>query len=316
MRSQEELCMDLLAFENLLLNTLASNTQETHLGRLHTAAERVRCAILDSDEQGKLAPTTRHLGARVGQRLERLAQLLRAEQHEVNMMRTTTRNELRELLQNSSIARESSDSIQDKGDASLNAGKMRAWFLKNLGYPFPTRSAKKSILAETNAEARDNSECLVYNQAVLWFINTRRRSGWTTFLRSYAKGDKAMLLEIAWALQHEQGGTHEQRCWSAGPRTVDGVTRQLMCSQARQNTFTLRDLFPEASERFLNELRSDWVQIVERIKVGAKDKIGDWVNDVIRLSETLPSSRPSSSNAGETHIWRTCPEVTSRTRDS
>lgn len=298
--------MELLAFENLLLSALASNTHGARLAQMHAAAERIRCAILESEQQGTLAPATRHLGARVGQRLERVAHLLRAEQHETTLMRTTTRNELHELLQSTMVPHETHDAQHDKGDASLNAGRMRAWFLRNLGHPFPSRSAKKSILAETNAEAKSESECLLYNQAVLWFINTRRRSGWTTFLRSYAKGDKAMLLEIAWALQHEQGGTHESRNWSAGPRAVDGVTRNLMCAHANTPAYTLRQVFPEASERFLNELRADWEQIVDRIKVGAKDRVGDWVDDVIRLSQSISSARPHAEGPSTEHIWRTC----------
>ncbi|WFD02577.1 hypothetical protein MOBT1_001257d, partial [Malassezia obtusa] len=303
MRSQNELCMDLLAFEDMLLSSLASRTHEVHHAQMHAAAERIRSAIVESERLGTLAPTTRHLGARVGQRLQRLSHLLRAEQRETMLMRTTTQNELRELLQSSSLSLEVADAPQDKGDASLNAGRMRAWYLKNIGHPFPSRNTKKAILAETNAEAKDSSQCLQYNQAVLWFINMRRRSGWTTFLRSYAKGDKAMLLEIAWALQNEQGGTHESRQWSAGPKDVDGLGRRPRCAQAGVAAYTLRNLFPEASERFLSELRADWANIIERVKVGAKDRIGDWIHDILRLSESIPSSHSDLSSHPADSAW-------------
>ena len=79
-----------------------------------------------------------------------------------------------------------------------------------------------------------------------------------------------------------------------------------MCAHTNTPAYTLRQVFPEASERFLNELRADWEQIVDRIKVGAKDRVGDWVDDVIRLSQSISSAQPHAEGPSTEHIWRTC----------
>lgn len=289
MRSQEELRQELLSFENKVLHALVRDEDANQLAQLRTAANHVQRLVAQGEALGTLAPATRHLGARIGQRLERLTDVLRAQERETMLMRVTTRNELRILLQASLAPPEGQrEPPVEKMDMSLNSTYMRAWFLENLGHPFPSREDKNRILKKTNASARTNTEHLAYNQAVLWFINTRRRSGWTTFLRSYAAKDKAMLLEIAWAIQSEQGGSHASRGWSAGPRSIDGITRPLLCNAEEETpTYALRQLYPEASEEYLAELRKSWNEVIERIKVGAKDRIGDWVDEVIRLSDAL-----------------------------
>lgn len=281
MQSQEQLCTELLAFENQLLNTLASHS-EARLARLRAAAEHIKREVLSRQERGTLSPSTCHLGARVGQRLERLAGLLRSQESETVAMRTMTQNELLLLLQRTPSLQETPNR-GDRGETALNASRMRTWFLHNLGYPFPTRDDKLQILEDTNAEAKSRTDCLVYNQAVLWFINTRRRSGWTRFLRSYAGDDKAKMLQIAWALQNEE--PDEDRIWYAGPLFVQGMPHRVRDGRT-VHPRSLRHVFPEASERFLNDLRSDWYAVVERVKIGVKERVGDWIDEVLRLSDT------------------------------
>lgn len=293
MQSQEELRSNLLAFEDLLLRSLRAGSDGAAQAHVQAAAEQVHRTILESEHLGTLEPATRDLGARIGQRLGHLVHLVRTEQRERAAMLATARNEVRQLLQQTFAS--TNDTHQERSDASLNAKYMRAWFLRNLGHPFPSREAKMQILDETNAETKEQSEHLVYNQAVLWFINTRRRSGWTNFLRSYANNDKGVLLEIAWALQYERGGTHESREWSAGPSIIDGGYGAINLSSDHSEEYTLRDVFPQATDRFLHDLRKSWETIVERIKVGAKDRVGEWVNEVMRLSQTMHTTSGSDT---------------------
>jgi hypothetical protein len=64
---------------------------------------------------------------------------------------------------------------------------LRDWFTNHLAYPFPDKPTKSTLSLTTGLDIR---------QLNTWFINMRRRSGWTDYLRSYASGNKQRFVEM------------------------------------------------------------------------------------------------------------------------
>lgn len=64
---------------------------------------------------------------------------------------------------------------------------LRDWFTTHLAYPFPDKPTKSTLSLTTGLDIR---------QLNTWFINMRRRSGWTDYLRSYASGNKQRFVEM------------------------------------------------------------------------------------------------------------------------
>ena len=298
MLTQEQIRQKLLEFECTLLNALASEVDESYYAQLRQLTETVRREFSMQQEHGTLTNATLQLGARVSERLEQLGHLLHEQRTQMQRIHSAANMELATILR--STAKQPSvrgASCSDRRDPALNAKNMRNWFLRNLGHPFPSREEKEMILAETNAFIRDHSMRLKYSQIVLWFINTRRRSGWTSFLRCYARGDKTKLLELAWAIQNEEGGTHETRHWSAGNlRDLPAGSRRSMQSDASSAQRHIRTLLPNLNEDAICTMRREWSRIADRVRIGAKERVGEWVEEVIR-NPSVPSASASHRRA-------------------
>ena len=296
MLTQEEVRQKLLEFECTLLDALASEVDESYYAQLRSLTETVRHEFAMQQEHGTLTNATLQLGVRVSERLEQLGHLLHEQRTQMQRIHSAAHTELASILRSPTTSTTQpipphALGCQERRDPALNAKHMRDWFLRNLGHPFPTREEKERILAETNACIRDWSMRLRYSQIVLWFINTRRRSGWTSFLRYYARGDKAKLLDLAWAIQHEEGGTHDTRQWSAGHvRNASGPARrpaQIDASNARQY---IRALLPNLNDEGIQAMRVEWSHIADRVRIGAKERVGEWVEEVIRTPSASPST--------------------------
>lgn len=274
MLTETELCDYLNRVEYMALQALVAPQGFDHIAMLHTLADTVLAEASLQKCTGVLTPATRRLCLRIGKRITQLASVLSHQYFEADSLRSTATTEANRIVgypnKPSRIK-----SGNERNEQTLNAVFMRDWFLRHLGHPFPARHEKLEILFQTNRSSHPGTR-LEYNQAMLWFINSRRRSGWTSFLRKYANGDKTLLMEIARALENEQGGTHVQRGWSAG-----------------NSTYTVRptplpDLFSNASETMLSRLRREWADIVEWVTIGVNDRIGDWVDQVI---DSVPRPR-------------------------
>ena len=276
MLSEIELRERLLLVERMALQTLVHQPGSEYLTSMQSLADTALAEASSRKRTGTLSPETRHLCMRICTRINQLTTVLSHQHTEVTSLRSAATNEAKRIVTNEWHTRHSKE--RERVDHPLNAVHMRDWFLRHLAYPFPTRSEKFDILAETN-RASTSATHLEYNQAVLWFINSRRRSGWTAFLRKHANGNKSFLMDIALILEAEQGGTHSQRGWSAG-----GTSR------LPQNT-TLAQIKPRASQKALDQLRSDWAAIIDWVTIGVKDRVGDWVDKVI---ESVP--KPKEEN--------------------
>jgi len=298
MLTQEQIRQKLLEFECTLLNALAGDVDESYYAQLRQLTETVRREFSMQQEHGTLTNATVQLGARVSDRLQQLAHLLHEERTQMQCIHSAANMELATILRGP--AKQPSvrgASCSDRRDPALNAKNMRNWFLRNLGHPFPSREEKEMILAETNACIRDHSMRLRYSQIVLWFINTRRRSGWTSFLRCYARGDKTKLLELAWAIQNEEGGTHETRHWSAGNlRDLPAGSRRSIQSDTSSARRHIRTLLPNLNDDAICTMRREWSRIADRVRIGAKERVGEWMEEVIR-TPSVPSASASHCRA-------------------
>ena len=295
--TQEQIRQKLLEFECTLLNALASEVDESYYAQLRQLTETVRHEFSMQQEHGTLTNATLQLGARVSERLEQLGHLLHEQRTQMQRIHSAANMELATILRGPTGQSSEGGSCSDRRDPALNAKHMRNWFLRNLGHPFPSREEKEMILAETNACIRDRSMRLRYSQIVLWFINTRRRSGWTSFLRCYARGDKTKLLELAWAIQNEEGGTHETRHWSAGNlRDLPAGSRRSIQSDTSSAQRHIRTLLPNLNDDAICTMRREWSRIADRVRIGAKERVGEWVEEVIR-TPSVPSASSSHRRA-------------------
>lgn len=289
MLSQELVRRKLLELESALLSGLTGGASSESLGELHDLLDTVRCEIAAHEAHGTLSHATRQLGARVGERLEQINLLLQEQQRMTTRIHRSVRHELLSILSDAYDKKKSPPVVAMRRDLTLNASQMRAWFLRNLGHPFPTRDDKFRILIETNKGCELRNDRLNYNQTVLWFINTRRRSGWTSFLRKYAHGDKTRMMEIARALESDEGGTHEQRRWSAGNYAEEELAqrKERRSTSSESSSPTLQDVLPELNRSQLEILRSEWTKIIEHVRIGVKERVGDWIDEVVGSTEDV-----------------------------
>lgn len=299
MLTQEEVRQKLLEFECTLLNALASEVDDTCYVQLRQLTDIVHREFALQQEQGTLTNATLQLGVRVSERLEQLGHLLHEQRTQMQRIHSAAHTELARILRSpsttipSQLSPPNAGAGQERRDPALNAKYMRDWFLRNLGHPFPTREEKERILAETNACIRDRSMRLRYSQIVLWFINTRRRSGWTSFLRYYARGDKLKLFELAWAIQHEEGGTHDSRQWSVGlTRHASSATHRPEKPDAVSARQYIHALLPHLSDGAIHTMRVEWSHIADRVRIGAKERVGEWIDEVIRTPSTSATNLP------------------------
>ncbi|WFD33575.1 hypothetical protein MCUN1_000388 [Malassezia cuniculi] len=276
MLSESELGERLLQVEYMALQALVNSPGPEYVAALQSLADAVLAEAMMQKRVGTLSSATRRLCMRIGARINQLTSVLSQQHTEVDSLRSAATKEVSRIVTKPRRARRAKE--RERVDQPLNAVHMRDWFLRHLGHPFPTRNEKLEILLETNRSTSNPGSRLEYNQAMLWFINSRRRSGWTLFLRKYANGDKTMLMDIAKSLETELGGTHTQRGWSAGPTPRTRIPK-------------LTELLPEMSESRLDQMRSDWAAIVEWVTVGVKDRVGDWVDKVIE-SVPRPKEEP------------------------
>lgn len=269
----------LIEFEQAVLDALATNFGEAEYERLHVKAELVKNTITQLFQQGQLSQPTMHLGATIGERIEQLRLALNEHRAMMDELQQSSSEEIVSILEKETSKSKSASS--DRRDVGLNTARMREWFLENMGNPFPSRTDKFKILKISNGQGATKADILRYNQVVLWFINTRRRSGWTKFLRNYAKGDKTKMMELVWALETSVGGTHASRSWSSGLGAAATTKIRDGRKERKISRMTIQEYMPDMNDYELEKMYMDWEKIVERIRFGVKERVGDWIEQVI-----------------------------------
>lgn len=187
---------------------------------------------------------------------------------------------------------------------TLNSKVLRRWFLDHVADPFPSRKTKEDLVAATNAliegePANDkpstslSNQPIDYSQCTLWFINSRRRSHWTDFYRCYAHSDKARMHRFVDCLKHEidveEPGPNEE------------LEALLVCDNEGccENDLPTR----------MRECRETFSQMMDWLRQITKEKVGDWMDDVIReakveLKKERVAKRVERKRIAEVHQQR------------
>lgn len=108
-------------------------------------------------------------------------------------------------------------------------------------------------------------------QATLWFINARRRSGWTAWARRFANSDKTRLRAIVAAIQGKNLD------WS------DSEVKREDFEDSLEELVEAHDVKDrQLTKTELAELcRSEFLKVTEWIEQGSKEKVGDWMDKVV-----------------------------------
>jgi hypothetical protein len=173
-------------------------------------------------------------------------------------------------------------------ELQLNAVVLRRWFRENLSSPFPTKADKTALVTETNAlatgsdagpssavaipsvgSAAASNKTITYEQVVLWFINARRRSGWTDFFRKFAWSDKARMSALVDALSV-----------SASDRAVvedaTPALRPLLTLSKEGRARKKADI-----EADLVACKAGFAKLIDWVHQTAREKVGDWLDVVL-----------------------------------
>lgn len=159
--------------------------------------------------------------------------------------------------------------------SSSNCVVLRQWFLNNISNPFPSNACKQILVDQSQEAARKmkasrirheekqkpQPPAITYEQCQLWFINSRRRSGWTHFYREFSYCDKQRMEELAEALKSND----DQRLYS-------------ILSKGRNDC----SLDKAEIEQLSDNCKRAWVGIHNWLNQVNADDIGDWMDDVIK----------------------------------
>nr|ANB43490.1 b mating type protein [Ustilago esculenta]QBH70115.1 homeodomain transcription factor bE1 [Ustilago esculenta] len=174
---------------------------------------------------------------------------------------------------------------------SLPSYHMRKHFLATLDDPYPSQDDKEALVEVTNeSAARSDNKQLNVHQLTLWFINARRRSGWSHILRKFACNDRnRMRLLIQTKLVSSDLPIRTEPLRSVLTHKLDDVLRENL---GRQLTAEDKKAFED-----------DWASMISWIKYGVKEKIGSWVHDLVAANKK--NLNPSQGRAVPTAAKRT-----------
>ncbi|SCZ97890.1 BZ3501_MvSof-1269-A2-R1_Chr7-2g09352 [Microbotryum saponariae] len=105
-----------------------------------------------------------------------------------------------------SVVREQQTRISAADDELIQP--YRAWFLDNFAWPYPESSERLRLLAQVPSHGRA--------QLSNWFVNSRRRSGWSRLAKKYTDGDRdafaAFLRKIDGGIATEEEAEDVEKC--------------------------------------------------------------------------------------------------------
>ncbi len=118
------------------------------------------------------------------------------------------------------------------------------------------------------SEERGND--LQLNQLTLWFINARRRSGWSSILRKFARNDRQRMSLLMQAKMD-----------ACNISTITNDPRHPCSQRGRRASRQPR----KAHDADKKEFEDDWTSMISWLKYGVKEKVGDWVYDIVANSK-------------------------------
>ena len=217
----------------------------------------------------------------------------------------------------------------EAGDAGAQSdtqpqAAMRQFFIEHFALPFPTREEKEQLLAETNAEISNMAEHVSDQSLTLWFINIRRRSGWTPFFRKYANSRYDFMAEIVECLQAEEKEEGEEQQGSAqmgeprpslqdvldsiqeriaqgkskGKKSASAVSRAASRNQ-QANGHSSSTTSPAKRESVVSadECRDEYEAIIESVSAKAADRVGGWLAEVVEAAKKIKGEVPDDEES-------------------
>ncbi|KIS72159.1 b mating type locus, bE1 allele [Mycosarcoma maydis] len=192
----------------------------------------------------------------------------------------------------------------------LPAYHMRKHFLLTLDNPYPTQEEKETLVRLTNestarvGQSSVNRPPLEVHQLTLWFINARRRSGWSHILKKFAREDRSRMKHLVRAkLSSSNQSTPPSSTSDSLSNNLDDVLSDNLG----------RPLTPVDKQQF----EDDWASMISWIKYGVKEKVGDWVYDLCAASKKTPKPgmpRPVTTVAKRHPARKTKPAAKPKSR--
>lgn len=192
----------------------------------------------------------------------------------------------------------------------LPAYHMRKHFLHTLDNPYPTQEEKEGLVRLTNEStagippSNANRPPLEVHQLTLWFINARRRSGWSHILKKFAREDRSRMKHLVRAkLSSSNQSTPPSPTSEYPSNNLDGVL-----SDNLGRPLTLADK---------QQFEDEWASMISWIKYGVKEKVGDWVYDLCAASKKTPKPgmpRPVTTVAKRQPARKTKPAAKPKSR--
>lgn len=192
----------------------------------------------------------------------------------------------------------------------LPAYHMRNHFLHTLENPYPTQEEKEGLVRLTNestARIRPSNAIrppLEVHQLTLWFINARRRSGWSHILKKFAREDRSRMKRLVRAKLSSSNQSTPPSLTSEKPS--DDLDVVLSDNLGRPLTLADKQQFED-----------DWASMISWIKYGVKEKVGDWVYDLCAASKKTPKPgmpRPVTTVAKRQPARKTKPAAKPKSR--
>ena len=199
-----------------------------------------------------------------------------------------------EMVQDTRRALQKESQPSDDLSETLPAYHMRKHFLATLDDPYPSQDEKEALVRIINESvgctdtAPSGRDYFQPNQLTLWFINARRRSGWSSILRKFARNDRnRMKLLMQTKLLCSNFPIRNDPLPSALTHKVVDLLRD-----------NLGRLTPDDEKEF----EDLWASMISWIKYGVKEKVGDWVYDLVAASKK--ASKPGQGRAVTTAASR------------
>lgn len=192
----------------------------------------------------------------------------------------------------------------------LPAYYMRKHFLHTLENPYPTQEEKETLVRLTNESTARVGQSIVnrppleVHQLTLWFINARRRSGWSHILKKFAREDRSRMKHLVRA-----------KLSSSNQSTPPSPTSEYPSNNL--DDFLSDNLGRPLTPADKQQFEDDWASMISWIKYGVKEKVGDWVYDLCAASKKTPKPgrpRPVTTVAKRQPARKTKPAAKPKSR--
>nr|WJN24836.1 homeodomain transcription factor bE [Pseudozyma pruni] len=172
---------------------------------------------------------------------------------------------------------------------------MRRHFLHTLDNPYPSQEEKEILVSITHGSAADAARDysrrppLEIHQLTLWFINARRRSGWSQILRKFARNDRSRMRHLV-----------RTKMLASDPSLRPSSS---LCASTQDLDDVLSDnLGRPLTSADKKDFEDDWASMINWLTYGVKDKVGDWVYDLVAANKK--THRPGQTRVVSTAVTR------------